>query len=88
MIHAKIYIVRDSNMTVWINPKTGNEILDTHGNPIRREIRPKSEGEELEKLIKKILVSISENNDKLLKEETLDPSDVPFWLNQKDLVFL
>lgn len=83
MIHAKIYIVRDSNMTVWINPKTGNEILDTHGNPIRREIRPKSEGEELEKLIKKILVSISENNDKLLKEETLDPSDLAKKVHQK-----
>lgn len=83
MTHSKIYVVRDSNRTIWINPKTGNEILDKHGHPIRREIRPKSESDELEKLIKKILVSISETNDMLLKEETLDPSDLAKKVHQK-----
>ena len=41
-IKAKIYIVRDSNKNIWINPLSGNQICDEHGNPLRTQIFPSS----------------------------------------------
>lgn len=80
---ARIYLIRDSNLNVWINPQTGNQILDEHGNPLRIQIFPKSQPKETEILLKRILSSISSTNDALLKEEYLNPKDLASQVHQK-----
>ena len=80
---ASIYVTRDSAQTNWYNPLTGNLILDEHGNPLLAELRPKTLSAESERLIKKILSSISDKNDQILKEEYMDPSDLARQIHQK-----
>lgn len=82
-IGAQIYAVRDSNKTIWINPLTGNQICDEHGNPLRTELHPRSLPVETEQLIRRILSSISEINDNILKEEYLNPTDLASQIHQK-----
>lgn len=82
-VKAKIYAVRDSVKTIWINPETGNQILDEHGNPLLTNIHPASMPKETENLLKRILASISSNNDNLLKPEYLNPTDLAVKVHQK-----
>lgn len=80
---AQIYAVRDSSKTIWINPDTGNQICDEHGNPLRAELRPATMPKEMETLLKKIISSISLTNDNILKEEYLNPTDLASQVHQK-----
>ena len=82
-IKAKIYIVRDSNKTIWLNPLTGQQICDEHGNPLRLQLHPATMPYETETLIKRILASISNTNNDILKEVFLNPKDLASQIHQK-----
>ena len=82
-INAKIYVVSDGSSYVWINPKTGNPIIDENNNLINLEIKPKENGKEVAKLINDILISINNESDQILKKEFLDPTDLAVKINRK-----
>ena len=82
-IKAQIYAVRDSSKTIWLNPETGNQICDEHGNPLRVELHPATMPKETENLLKRIISSISSTNDSILKEEYLNPTDLAAQVHQK-----
>ena len=46
-VDAKIYVVSDGELFLWLNPKTGNYIVDENGNKITRQIKPKEETKKL-----------------------------------------
>ncbi|WP_433922546.1 HsdM family class I SAM-dependent methyltransferase [Paenibacillus taichungensis] len=75
-VNAKIYIVSDGDTFIWINPKTQNRIMDENGKEVRLHIKPKNESKKLAEFIEKVVFSIDENNDRILKIEDLDPSDL------------
>lgn len=75
-IQSLIYIVSDGDSYIWINPKTGEKILDEIGNPINLEVKPKVNGKQVASLINDITLSISESNNQILKKEYLDPTDL------------
>lgn len=75
-VNAQIYVVSDGNLFYWLNPKTGNFIVDENGNKITREIKPKLENKRLAEFIDLVALSISENNDTILKLEDIDPTDL------------
>lgn len=56
-VDAKIYVVTDGEKFFWLNPQTGNYVLDKDGNMITREIKPKKEERKLAEFID--LVSLS-----------------------------
>lgn len=82
-INAKIYVVSDGSSYIWINPKTGNPIIDENNNLINLEIKPKENGKEVAKLINDILISINDESDQILKKEFLDPTDLAVKINRK-----
>ena len=82
-INAKIYVVSDGSSYIWINPKTGNPIVDENGNRINFEIKPKENGKQVAKLINDILLSINDKSDQILKKEFLDPTDLAVKINRK-----
>lgn len=81
-VNALIYIVSDGESYIWINPKTGNIILDEDDNPINVQIKPKENEKEIAKLINDIEQSIDEENDNILKKEYLDPTDLAVKINK------
>ncbi len=81
-INAKIYVVSDGESFIWINPKTGNKILDEKGQSINVQIKPKENEKEIARLINNILISIDENTDQILKKEFLDPTVLAQKINR------
>ncbi len=75
-IGAKVYIVTDGDKYIWINPITGNLIVDENGNNISRKIDPKSEQRKVADFIDLVSLSISAENDTILKSEDIDPTDL------------
>lgn len=75
-VGAKIYVVSDGDKFIWINPKTGNYIVDENGNNITREIKPKIEARKLAEFIDLVSLSVSEENDTILRLEDIDPTDL------------
>lgn len=75
-LRAKIYVVSDGSKFIWINPQTGNYIVDENGNKITREIKPKTEARKLADFIDLVSLSVSEENDTILKIEDIDPTDL------------
>ena len=75
-IGAKIYVVSDGDTFLWLNPVTKNFIVDDKGNKIKREIKPKSEAKKLADFIDLVSLSVSKNNDTILKLEDIDPTDL------------
>ncbi|MGD2433009.1 HsdM family class I SAM-dependent methyltransferase [Bacillus velezensis] len=75
-VNAKIYIVSDGDTFIWINPKTQNRILDEDSNEVRVQIKPKNETKKLAEFIEKVVFSIDDSNDRILKIEDVDPSDL------------
>lgn len=75
-IGAKIYIVTDGDKYIWLNPITGNLIVDEKGNQITRKIDPKSEPKKVAEFIDLVSLSISAENDTILKLEDIDPTDL------------
>lgn len=89
VLNAKIYVVSDGEKFIWINPLTGNKILDDNGNEINIQIKPKENAKLLVDLINKISLSINDHNDQILKKEYLDPTDLAQKINGilKNLTF-
>ena len=75
-VGAKIYVVSDGDTFLWLNPLTKNFIVDDKGNKIKREIKPKSEARKLADFIDLVALSVSDNNDTILKLEDIDPTDL------------
>ena len=70
-LKAKIYIVTDGNKTFWINPLTGNEILQEDGNKITLSFNKSST--DCITLMNKIIASISSSNDTIKAAVAVDP---------------
>lgn len=70
-LQAKIYIVTDGKKSYWINPETGNEILQEGGSKITLNFDKKST--ECITLINKIRSSINATNDRIKAAATVDP---------------
>lgn len=75
-IGAKIYVVSDGDTFLWLNPITKNFIVDDKGNKIKREIKPKSEAKKLADFIDLVSLSVTKDNDTILKLEDIDPTDL------------
>lgn len=81
-VNALIYVVNDGEHFVWVNPNTGNPILDENNNIVDLQIKPKENSRQIAKLINSITQSISKNNDRILKKEELDPTDLAVKINK------
>lgn len=75
-IGAKIYVVTDGDKYIWLNPTTGNLITDENGTPIIRKIDPKAEPKKLAEFIDLVSLSVSSENDTILRLEDIDPTDL------------
>lgn len=75
-IGAKIYVVTDGDKYIWLNPITGNFIVDENSNKITRKIDPKTEPKKVAEFIDLVSLSISAENDTVLKLEDIDPTDL------------
>lgn len=82
-VGAKIYLLTDTVKSYWYNPLTANEIKDEDDNFLRVLFKHNENKKELEKLIKKIIISISDKNDNIQKTEYIDPSDLAKAIHQK-----
>lgn len=71
ILQAKIYIVTDGKKSYWINPASGNEILQEDGSKITLSFDKKST--ECITLINKIRASINATNDQIKAAATVDP---------------
>lgn len=71
ILQAKIYIVTDGKKSYWINPASGNEILQEDGSKITLNFDKKST--ECITLINKIRASINATNDQIKAAVTVDP---------------
>lgn len=81
-VNASIYIVSDGENYIWINPKTGNLILDENSNKINFQIKPKENEKSTARLINNVLLSIDNENDKILKKEYSDPTTLAIKINR------
>ncbi|MEG1925859.1 MAG: N-6 DNA methylase [Ruthenibacterium sp.] len=70
-LNAKIYIVTDGKKSFWLNPLTGKRIKSDNGEPVSTVFNQHSE--ECVKLISRIMLSISKDNDTLLAPSIVDP---------------
>ncbi|PBC73862.1 N-6 DNA methylase [Fibrobacter intestinalis] len=74
------YIVSDGNEFIWINPKTGNFILDENGKPVCKHVNPKSlsvsKQTDLSDFIDEISNCLSEENDQIIPRQYLDPTNL------------
>ncbi|MER0122790.1 N-6 DNA methylase [Streptococcus sp. ZJ100] len=88
-IDSLIFVASDGDSYIWINPKTGEKILDEKGNEINLQINPKKNGKQVAKLINDISLSISHTNNQVLRKEYLDPTDLAQKINRilKNLTF-
>ncbi|EOH96592.1 hypothetical protein UAY_02960 [Enterococcus moraviensis ATCC BAA-383] len=88
-LNAKIFVVSDGDSFIWINPQTGNRILNENEEEILLPVSPKKNAEVLEKLILEISESVNEQNDIILKKEYIDPTDLAIKINGvlKNLTF-
>ena len=75
-VNAKIYVVSDGDTFIWLNPATGNYIVDENGNTITRQIKPKTGEKKLADFIDLVSLSVSDSNDTILKTEDVDPTDL------------
>lgn len=71
ILEAKIYVVTDGTKTFWINPKTGNSIVDQNGVNVTVEFNRKSSN--TINVMSKILASISDSNDSIVSVSAVDP---------------
>lgn len=71
ILESKMYIVTDGSKTFWINPHTGNQIIDEEGLIVDVEFNRKSS--DTIKIMSKILASINSKNDRILPAAIVDP---------------
>lgn len=82
-INAPIFIVTDTVKSYWINTKTRERILDENGNELRTVFKPTENKKALEKLIKRIVMSITSKNNQIQFINYLDPTDLATAIHQK-----
>lgn len=70
-LQARVYIVTDGKKSIWVNPATGNEILQEDGSKITLNFDKKSA--DCIVLINKIRASINASNDTLRAAASVDP---------------
>ena len=70
-LQARVYIVTDGKKTFWVNPATGNEILQEDGSKITLNFDKNST--DCITLINKIRSSINSTNDNLKEAAAVDP---------------
>ena len=70
-LQAKIYIVTDGSTTFWINPITGNKVLNEDGSEV--SVKFNKDNKDCIILINKMLASLSSENDKLKEISSVDP---------------
>ena len=70
-LQARVYIVTDGRKSYWVNPATGNEILQEDGSKIALNFDKNST--DCITLINKIRSSISATNDRLKAAAAVDP---------------
>ncbi|MBQ4428692.1 MAG: N-6 DNA methylase [Clostridia bacterium] len=70
-LQARVYIVTDSKKSFWVNPATGNEVLQEDGSKITLNFDKNST--DCITLINKIRSSISATNDNLKAAASVDP---------------
>lgn len=67
---AKIYMLSDGETFIWINPTTGELIIDENDKPITRKINPKElspeQNKELAEFIDDVCYCINDTNNKLI----------------------
>jgi len=71
-LRANLYILTDSNETLWINVETGNTIKNEKNEEFKYNFDPKDFN--LKKIIQEILISVSKINDKILPIKLIDPT--------------
>lgn len=75
---AKIYMLSDGENFIWINPTTGELIIDENDKPITRKINPKElspeQNKELAEFIDDVCYCINDTNNKLIPKEYIDPT--------------
>ena len=71
VLQAKVYIVTDGKKSYWINPATGNEIIQEDGSKITLNFDKSST--DCITLINKIRASINATNDQIKAAATVDP---------------
>lgn len=75
---AKIYMISDGEIFIWINPITGELITDENDRPIMRKINPKElsveQNRELAEFIDEVCYCINDTNNKLFPKEYIDPT--------------
>ena len=71
-LNTKLIIATDTQETIWINVATGNHIKDKNGNDFKYLFDPNDKN--LQKVISKIIQSISSDNDKILPQQLIDPT--------------
>lgn len=82
-VNASIFIITDTLKSYWINVHTQNYILDENNEQLKVTFKPNENKKNLEKLIKRICNSISEENDKIKQVNYLDPTDLANSVHQK-----
>lgn len=75
-VRAKIYVVTDGTTFIWLNPLTGKRVIDENGNEVRLQINPKVEQKKLADYIERVMYSLSDKNDQVLKIDDVDPTDL------------
>lgn len=68
---ANVYVVTDGSKSYWINPVTGNRILDENGREVSLLFDYKSE--QCVTLLRKIIASITPKCDRILLPKIVDP---------------
>lgn len=75
---AKIYMLSDGEIFMWINPITGELIVDENDKPISRKINPKElsieQNRELAEFIDDVCYCINDMNNKIVPKEYVDPT--------------
>lgn len=75
---AKIYMLSDGDTFIWINPTTGELIIDENDKPITRKVNPKDltpeQNKELAEFIDDVCYCINDKNNKIMPKEYIDPT--------------
>ena len=71
VLNAKVYIITDGKKSFWVNPLTGNEIIQEDGSKITLNFDKKST--DCITLVNKIISSLNAENDQIKAPSAVDP---------------
>lgn len=74
ILDSKVFVVTDGENTVWINPKTGNNIRNEDNSILTYKFDYNDP--DLATLLQKIASSINEQNDNLIPIKLINPTDL------------